>query len=76
MRALGSAGALGSVRRTGAVRAAGRVRRVGTATPYGRPDRPRDLGLWLSVQDSALIADELPDWCAYPRRSGPDADRS
>ncbi|GAA2519552.1 hypothetical protein [Winogradskya humida] len=49
--------------------AAGYERRDGVVS--GGLDRARDLGLWLSVRDSALIADKLPGWAAYPRQSGP-----
>jgi hypothetical protein len=37
----------------------------------GGPDRARDLGLWLSVESSALLVDRLPGRAAYPRHSGP-----
>lgn len=37
----------------------------------GDLDRTRDLGLWVSVQGSALVVDRLPGHAAYPRQSGP-----
>ncbi|WP_436532886.1 hypothetical protein [Actinoplanes sp. HUAS TT8] len=41
------------------------------AVVTGGPDRVRDLGLWLTVADSALLVDRLPGRAAYPRHSGP-----
>ncbi|GAA3449591.1 hypothetical protein GCM10018962_14240 [Dactylosporangium matsuzakiense] len=41
------------------------------AVVTGGPDRARDLGLWLSVEGSALLVDRLPSRAAYPRHSGP-----
>ncbi|MBB2947382.1 hypothetical protein FB565_007150 [Actinoplanes lutulentus] len=37
----------------------------------GGTDRARDLGLWLSSKESALVVDRLPGHAAYPRQSGP-----
>lgn len=48
------------------------------ATGYARHDevlgggteRARDVGLWLTLDDSAVIVERLPGWAAYPRDRG------
>jgi hypothetical protein len=36
----------------------------------GDIERARDIGLWLVLEGSTLVAERLPGWAAYPRQSG------